>query len=423
MREYDLTENLNIHLGDDANYNPYLGVKYGGFTDIPNFSSLHRNNDSPIFLSINVQSLNSKFLSLKDTINGLLLNNSNIIGIALQEVWSVPHPDLHKIEGLQLFIKQRSAGRGGGVGLYIRDGLSAKVNCNLSPFTNGILECLTVEFILYKKKTFITSFYRPPTNTVECTNQFFSKFDELLETFNRNDSTYILLGDANINLLKIVHCPLAQKYLNTVHGNGFITGIFKASRIQGPSYSLIDHILIKNEPSCMHFYTIISDISDHFMTSVTFTPTKQSRTQPTVKNRNFSFNAMRNFRNALNCLDWNNVFSSNDTNIAFNEFFTVFSDLFEIFFPLYTKKISKKSSPINDFMTAGLLISKRQKDKLHKIYLKQRTDINFQTYKQYRNVYNSILRVSKKITIENKLNIFKKKPKKNLANLQGTYLW
>ena len=96
----------------------YLGVKYGGFTDIPNFSSLYRNNDSPMFLTINFQSLNSKYTSLKDFINGLLLNNSNNIGIALQEVWNVPHPELQKIEGFQLFIKQRSAGRGGGWPLY-----------------------------------------------------------------------------------------------------------------------------------------------------------------------------------------------------------------------------------------------------------------------------------------------------------------
>ncbi len=62
-------------------------------------------------------------------------------------------------------------------------------------------------------------------------------------------------------------------------------------------------------------------------------------------------------------------------------------------------------------MTSGILTSKKQKESLHKIYLKERTDDLFRNYKRYRNVYNSVIRLSKKLTIEKKLLINKKKPK------------
>ncbi len=63
-------------------------------------------------------------------------------------------------------------------------------------------------------------------------------------------------------------------------------------------------------------------------------------------------------------------------------------------------------------MTHGLLTSKRNMEKIHKDYLKQRSNAKFNLYKQYRNIYNSVLRKSKKLTIEKKLFINKKQPKK-----------
>ena len=114
MPEYDLAINLNNYLGDDPTYNPYLSAEYGSYADISSLATQYNSLDSPLFLSLNVQSLNSKFNALKDLINHLIMNNSNIAVIAIQEVWNVPYPDLLKINGFQLFLKQRQTGRGGG---------------------------------------------------------------------------------------------------------------------------------------------------------------------------------------------------------------------------------------------------------------------------------------------------------------------
>ena len=320
MRDYDLHNFINHYLGDDPSTNPYVNSSYGGYADLSSLTVGHGSSLAPLFLSLNVQSLNSKYLSLKDLVNGLTKENINLNAIALQEVWNIPHPDLLKIDNYQLFLNQRSNSRGGGVGFYIREGLSAKVVKNLSPLYEGILECLTVELFIANKKIFLTSFYRPPTNDASKIDLFLTKFDELLELLHRNNSTYLLFGDANINLLKISHCPLSQKYLNTIHSNGFINGIFKATRIQGPSYSLIDHILVKNEPTKTTFKTVICDISDHFITSVTWETTKAKRIQKTVQSRNFNYQTMSEFQNTLNGLDWNLVYSCNDSNTAFNIF-------------------------------------------------------------------------------------------------------
>ena len=346
-------------------------------------------------------------------IQTLINNGIKVAAIALQELWNLPHPELLKIPNYQLFFKQRNNARGGGVGFYVREDIPTKVNQLMSPFYEKILESLTIEILLNKKKIYLTSFYRPPNNDAYSVELFFEHFEALLNNFNRNDNPYFIFGDSNINLLKLKDCKMAQNYLNTAHSSGFINGIFKATRIQNEKFSLIDHILSKNEPSILSFRVITSDISDHFITALSFCLDKQVEKPTNSFIRNFGTNNMNMFRNTLNSLSWNNVLECNDTNQAFDEFFNVFKDLFELHFPLEPKKSKNKNLyPINDFMTPGLLISRTRKDLLHKQYLINRNEINFHIYKTYRNIYNSTIKASKKLVISKNLVTYKNKPKK-----------
>ena len=65
--------------------------------------------------------------------------------------------------------------------------------------------------------------------------------------------------------------------METLHNNGFLQLVSKATRIQGTHFSLIDHICIKNEPATLRTGTIISDFSDHFINFILF-PVEKSRT-------------------------------------------------------------------------------------------------------------------------------------------------
>ena len=121
---------------------------------------------------------------------------------------------------------------------------------------------------------------------------------------------------------------------------------------------------------------------------------------------------MSEFRQTLNSLSWENVTSCNDANFAFNEFFETFIDLFNLYFPLRTVKFNKNTMGINNFMTKGLLISRAQKNKLHYIYLTNQTETNFSLYRKYRNIFNTTLKLSKKLTIENRLQKNKHRPRK-----------
>ena len=69
----------------------------------------------PLFLNINIQSLNSKYEKLKNFVLSLTNKNIQIDLISLQETWTIKHPQLLVIPGFQpLIFTNRMRGRGGG---------------------------------------------------------------------------------------------------------------------------------------------------------------------------------------------------------------------------------------------------------------------------------------------------------------------
>ena len=106
------------------------------------------------------------------------------------------------------------------------------------------------------------------------------------------------------------------------------------------------------------------------------------------------------FRASLSNISWRNVTSSDDTNIAFELFWTNFNALFELNFPEKTVEFNKNLHPKQPFLTKGLLISRKNKLELHKLLLQSPTDFNITKYKQYRNIYATILRKSKQMYYE-----------------------
>jgi hypothetical protein len=69
-------------------------------------------------------------------------------------------------------------------------------------------------------------------------------------------------------------------------------------------------------------------------------------------------------------------------------------------------------------MSQGLLISRANKNKLHKAYIANPTPVNVLKYKTYRNIYNSLIRKSRKLFYQQKLNTFKHNPKKTWSILK-----
>ena len=110
---------LNLHNKltynvEPDDFNPYTELSVDSlFHDMPSIISKFSNTCRPLFLNINIQSLNSKYEKLKNVILTLTNKNVSIDLISLQETWSIKHPRLLDIPGFQpLIFTNRNRGRG-----------------------------------------------------------------------------------------------------------------------------------------------------------------------------------------------------------------------------------------------------------------------------------------------------------------------
>jgi hypothetical protein len=247
---------------------------------------------------------------------------------------------------------------------------------------------------------------------MEHSNGFLEKLDNHLSNLSAlNKDVYVFL-DANIDLLKLNTLNLCNDYMDVNLSNGFIQLICRATRIQGIHYSLIDHILTNTNQPNYSVGTIVSDISDHFINFIKLSIDNPPPKHKVEVKRKFTGENIARFKNALSNFTWDDVCAENDIDKAFDIFWTKFNDLYNLNFPTTRTKFNRNLHKINNYMTAGLMISRATKLELCKKATRDRNNIATENYRRYRNIYNSLLRTSKKMYFDKNFDLFKKNPKK-----------
>jgi len=144
---------------------------------------------------------------------------------------------------------------------------------------------------------------------------------------------------------------------------------------------------------------------------------KCKRKEKTASVRSFTQHNLNNFKIALNGSDWTTVLNSTDVNAAYDEFSSIYSDLYELTFPQKKVRFNKNFHKQSPFMTAGLLISRQTKNNLFKIQLVNKTLDNVTKYKNYKQICFKTIRAAKKLYFRNKLRANVNNPKKTWETL------
>jgi hypothetical protein len=101
----------------------------------------------------------------------------------------------------------------------------------------------------------------------------------------------------------------------------------------------------------------------------------------------------------LNAANWDNVFTSNDVNIAYDAFWSTYNELFLFNFPIKKIRFNKNIQNIKPFMTQGLLKSRETKKNLYLATLTDNSAPSLQRYRTYKNLNLKTLRAMKKLHI------------------------
>ena len=116
------------------------------------------------------------------------------------------------------------------------------------------------------KDIYLFNVYRPPKDYSESTiSGFTNELNTIIHNINQFNSNIIILGDFNIDLLKIKEYTHFKDYFLNMVGNGLLPTITFPTRLGHTNASLIDNIFtnILYNKDTSSSGILISDISDH----------------------------------------------------------------------------------------------------------------------------------------------------------------
>ena len=189
----------------------------------------------------------------------------SIIGVT--ETWlNDINYDLYGLDGYELIERHRANKMGGGIGLFVRNGVSYKSRADLTTF-EYYCESLFIEI---DKSVFgsgrnilIGVKYRPPNTDIKI---FIDHMKEVLEYVQTENEVLYLVGDYNINLLNVDSHNLTADFNDTIYSYGLVPLITRPTRVTETSATLIDNIFTNKSISCGKpmYGILVSDISDHY---------------------------------------------------------------------------------------------------------------------------------------------------------------
>ena len=106
--------------------------------------------------------------------------------------------------------------------------------------------------------------------------------------------------------------------------------------------SAIDHIFTNKEMPSYRSGVITDQLSDHMYTFFELNKVKliYPPNQRFKETRLINKDSVKLFNDALAAQSWDNVINEKSTEIAYNNYWTTFSELYEICFPIIKKRIN-----------------------------------------------------------------------------------
>ena len=350
---------------------------------------------------LNIRSLHGKF----DEIRDILLTCKKIDIFGLTETFlSDTEVNSFEIPGFTLITRNRLSGTGGGVCVYIRDGIDFELRDDLQC---DEIEGVFIEILQKKSKQFIVSFlYKPPESSKHLSKNFDQILSQKLEIISRERKECIIIGDLNANYNNSSHQKVIKNNFITF---GFDQLIKACTRITHESETLID-VILSNVPNNISRSTVItSGLSDHNIIACT-RKMNNIKYQPSyISFRDFSNYDIDKVNNELLASSWESVYNATSPESAYNNFSSIILNVLNLNAPFISKRVKGKPSP---WLTPEVKRSMNARDsKLRKAH-KSEDESDWNQYRRLRNFVTNLINRAKRSFFKDQLSESKKNPNK-----------
>ena len=397
-----LTHLLERNDNDDNEETPVL--QHSPYYSDNQFIDIISKDTGLSILDMNICNAFTKFDELEIFIQRVNVSNPVSI-ICLNECWLSDQSDvsiLH-LPNYNMFYQVGKCPGHSHCGLitYVHDSFKSE-KVNIDQITTG-WEHLTVEVshnTQNAKKYIISNMYRPPERYVIELDLFISEFSQFIDTIRGLKRSSFICGDFNINLLDINSNDHVNEYFESICSRGFFPRITLPTRIQPPSFSLIDNIITNDIDKTSNSISglLINDLSDH---KIIFTFHKNKsyfeKINKFIEVETRDARSINNFVNELKDLkiyDQLDKQLTNDPNANYELFNDLLNNARAKHLPKKRVKYQKKLHKKSKWITNGILNSINKKDKLYKTLIQTDTNntILYERLKTEFNEYRAGLR-------------------------------
>ena len=174
----------------------------------PNELASYKNNlrNKISVFHINCQSINAHWDELHELICNIGSQKCSFDVIGLSEVFKIHQNINYDIDGyhpIEYKICSDENGRGG-VAMYVKNSIDFKKRDDLSVFIPHVIETIFMEIrYSHNEVTIVGTIYRPNTQPLADLDIFLTSIKEVTEIIHNEGKKMILMGDFNIDLLKV----------------------------------------------------------------------------------------------------------------------------------------------------------------------------------------------------------------------------
>ena len=310
------------------------------------------NRCSLSILHLNIRSIPRNLSSLQTYLNNLDIQFS-VIGIS--ETWLKPYNvDCYGMDGYKEEHLYRSERMGGGVSLYVMNGIEYFVRNDMS-IIDEHLESLFIEVdkscLSNENNSLIGVIYRPPNTDIDI---FINHLMTILDKIKLENKSCHLMGDFNINLLNAESHSKTGNFLDILASYSLMPNITKPTRATEETSTLIDNIFCDNIKENLNSISgiLYTDISDHFPIFYIDYSSSVDNTEQFATRRLYSETNKKKFCKQISEYNWDNVLLCTDSQESFSTFHKEFSYIYNSCFPSKILKLNYRNRKI--WLTNGM---------------------------------------------------------------------
>lgn len=339
---------------------------------------------------LNIQSLCARQLSKFEEFKNVFIG-SKLDLICLSETWLTDSvsDNIISMDGYKLLRNDRKYSRGGGLCVYYKSDLNCKIiaasDLYADPIPMDRTEYLFVEVRINDDKFLVGTFYSPPDS--DCSSMLEEKLSEL----SLNYTSTILTGDFNTDLLKF--CPKTTRFKNTIESFGLECLNEVPTHFHSDGSSLIDLLLANSKELIVKFNQVsAAGFSKHDIIFASLNFSRSNSNSGHRCYRDYSRIDYPQLQSALESIDWDQLYTINNSDLALDFFNLHIFELYEAFVPERICRPKRDAVWFNNEIRFAMV----ERDLAYSTWRQTQSEHHFAQFKRLRNRVTQLINKAKR---------------------------